>query len=516
MGTKAKKRKESLEQRLGSENLEKILGYKNEFGTAVYTISLLTGMTEKGYTANDIITLAELKDTDGSAFFSSSYEIKELSCYKWDLEDIVELAEITDSEGKSVFRKTPWDMISGMEAIGKMLVIGAKPNTVENLVGIKGADNESVFRNFNSIFTFILAGGTPEYAQSLAELRTHEENQIFNDMDIAYYKQQGGTISYAKNLSALKDTLGQTIFSKGRDIHNFHISKYTLNDAKKMSDLLDTDGQTVFRDGGDISSFLDSGGTIEDAQDYISIIDRCGSTYFNGYEIALLKHNGVSCEFASDMAKKYLNAETIMYNHLFGINEEESPEKNASRPNALVFYPASDPTIKAFTNEDSVKFFKTLMSHYRLRLRAVSTIDEIWEEEKHIPGTDLLIIGGHGSKHSIQLGESRPKYGILLTDYESEISTNTIRLEDLLGNLPDEAVIFLDSCMNGRGGEYSDNLANHIARCAPGRTVISSKTTFYSGDINIKNICPLSLEIHSLSGQQDTTYVSKHIPYTTP
>ena len=55
--------------------------------------------------------------------------------------------------------------------------------------------------------------------------------------------------------------------------------------------------------------------------------------------------------------------------------------------------------------------------------------------------------------------------------------------------------IFLNSCLNGHGKEFKDNLANYFIRNLPGKKIYSSQDSFRAQNVVIFNEYPLDLKI---------------------
>ncbi len=510
-------RKETLEnlwiKRANLDDLVTLFSYGHEQGYGRFFAESVVHFLENGYTTQDLVRVAELKDHRGEPILNHSNDFYDFVQIRGDIMEAFAVADVRDSEGKTVFRREKYaGHQGGFEGITDLLKVGGNAQKVQELVDIVGADKKSVFRTPKDIIRFIESKGTRLYAQRLVALKTHDGNQIFNEFDIGLYKLHHGSIKYAQELSSLRDTLGQTVFSRGKDIVDFHERKYDLNTAKKFISLLDSKGNTVFRDGSEIVSFLKAGGTINEAKDYITIVDDRDHTFFNGYEIALLRKSQVPVKFAALLARKGLNAETIMYYSKLCLTENDITFSNSRKPKALILYPTSNPPdsigTQAFSDDDTYEFLRKILSAYDVRLRAISTVDEMYQEVEQNADVNLLILGGHGTRQSLTFGENRNKYGRAINKESFKLSVDTKGLEAHLKRLPNDAVIFLDSCCNGEGREDERNMANYIAECASGRKVISGTEVFNAGKITINQMFPLDLSIFACYTYQDCTYVT--------
>ncbi len=133
----------------------------------------------------------------------------------------------------------------------------------------------------------------------------------------------------------------------------------------------------------------------------------------------------------------------------------------------------------------------------------------MYHELDRSPELHLLILAGHGSPATLTFGESIPKYGISINDHSAKLSIRQKELSDHLKALAKDAVIFLNSCLNGAGRKSVENLANYMAACAPGRKVISCEKEFNPGSVEIRQTFPLKLRIRGRSSVDDCVYIAK-------
>ena len=400
-------------------------------------------------------------------------------------------------------------------------------------------NGKSFFRTPRDIIRFLESNGTIEYAKEIIKLKDHEGKTVFNEFDLSIYKEEKGTISYARELCSFKDSLGQTVFSDGELVRRFYYATcQTKKDFKKKEEiaedithriiarsirkakayitLKDNNGNTVFRDGQDIVSFIREKGSIIKAKKYIQITWEDGRTYFNGRDIALLQQHKVPVQYAECLAKKGLNAQTIMYYYNVKVEPQENAQatdfQNNGKPKALIIYPTDDPVqivFQVFSEKDTFKFFKKIIGRYDTKIRAVSTVHEMYAELDSTPQLNLLILGGHGSKTTLTFGDSKPKYEINIDEKQAALSVEHSDLGEHLDCLSKDAVIFLDSCLNGEGREQALNLANYFASKAPGRRVIAGTDVFSADKIKVNCLFPLDLRILLCHTYKDCTYTAK-------
>ena len=168
---------------------------------------------------------------------------------------------------------------------------------------------------------------------------------------------------------------------------------------------------------------------------------------------------------------------------------------DTDKPNLLLTYPLLD-NPKAFFSPSAREMIKTLSAHYDIWIATVANESELYKAIRKTPNIDLLILSGHGSKDNIML--NIPKEGFEELSY---IDVGDKELKRYLKRLNKNATIFLNSCSTGMGGKETNNLANEIARLAPGHKVIAATESFSAQEINIINPFPLEIEI------PDKTYI---------
>ncbi len=178
-------------------------------------------------------------------------------------------------------------------------------------------------------------------------------------------------------------------------------------------------------------------------------------------------------------------------------------DPNDPRPVAVLIYPKTDWN-HAFEDMTLNHFFKL---GYKLLYYEAN--DEVQAERALIEATgggrkraNVIILGGHGTSRSLQLGRGRgEKY---------EIDT-----KDFRGNKPDinlpryisqDGDLILESCSNGKGGRHNKtNLANTIAGYMPRGVTIHAATRPTSIDEITRNA----------SGRLVVEYYGRHSTYTT-
>ena len=171
--------------------------------------------------------------------------------------------------------------------------------------------------------------------------------------------------------------------------------------------------------------------------------------------------------------------------------------KDTDKPNLLITYPVLDEE-KAFFSPAARELIKTLSESYDVWFATARNEKDFYKAIKKAPRIDLLVISGHGSKENILLNQ--PVNGFEEMGY---IDVEDNELRRYFRHLSKEATIFLNACSTGMGKEDVKNLANTIAKNAPGRTIFAATEPFSIQEVIINKPFPLELEI------PEKTYITK-------
>ncbi len=503
------------------DKLVKLFRYTDDQGNEKFFADSVAHFIKKGnYSVSDLLKVAELVDHAGNDIIRSSNEFHDFMEIKGSIGSAQALARINDSEGLTVYRHDDkkWMGFNGFASITGALTIGATAAAVQELVDIRNDADTSVFRTPRDINRFFEHEGTPDYARDILTLRDHQAQQIFNEFSIALFKEYGGTIKYAQSITALQDTEGQTVFSDGNDIVNFLIKEHgqqrntpthrSIHTAKKVIELTDNNGGTVFRDGKDIAVALQATkDNIDSIYPYVQISDASGNTCFNGEEIALLLESKVPVEYATSLARQGLNAHTIMYYHKMEFPEDQTDFSNSGNPKALIIYPTDDPKqilSHAFRNQATFDVLKNISGTYDVKLRAISSVEEMLTELDAADDAHYLILAGHGSRTGITFGKRESKYG--RNSGSPKLTADHTQIRNRLARLPSLSHIWLDSCSTGEGGESEDNMVNFVADCAPDVMVTGPTAVTGAHLTDMQQMDPSELRLYSLYDYKDCTY----------
>jgi len=476
-------------------------------------------MQEGEYSTRDLLDLAELTDHEGQPILNSSVQIYDFMDAHGKVEDAKALARVRDSEGLAIYRANDKGVGGsiGFDGIADAIKIGKTAQAIQELVDIRNDTGVSVFRTPRDIHRFLGSKGELRYANALLALRDHKGKQIFNEFSIGLFKEAKGTIKYAQEIADLRDSEGQTIFSNGDDIVDF-FRKYvrgrdahrTIDTALEMISYSDQQGKTIFRDGRDIVDALRAtDDNIDKIQPYLSITDAQGNTCFNGEEIAILLQHKVPVEYATKLAQQGLNGATIMYYYRAGFGENQTNFANSGEPKALILYPTDDPeyiTTQAFRDDETFAMLKNIAMAYDVKIRAISSVDEMFEEIDQAQDTYYLVLGGHGLPTSIQFGKKNSKYYAPVGGNSVSLTPENTQLKEHLDQLPLLEYILLDSCLTGEGGADMENMVNFIADCAPGRLVTGPTEVTNSRLIEMRQLYPPEVHLKAIHSHKDCTY----------
>ena len=460
-------------------------------GQLLFDEMMLRHYLNAGGTLEEARGLSALVDREGDTLFDS-YDIFYFVRQGYNLKDAQALAALTAHDGRIIFERD-YSIINFLEDY-------SDPELARELVAVTDARGQSIFDEADGLLRYLEHGGTIELAKGLSSITDSERETIFDSDTLMWlYAETNGTIKQARELALITDSSGRTALS-GWDI--IDVIKYNLGHdliaelAQMTDDEGENEGENIFT-GGEIVDFLQAGGTREYAQALIS-----QSQSLRGREITTFLRLGLEAD---------------------SVNTFEDTE----RPNALVVY-STDDLFGAlyystyFDPVPPIAAFGPIWLNYDYRIVFVKEEGQVYQAITETPNLELLVIGGHGTRTSSTLG----MFPTQTTDkdlvyYSARFETASFGFEDgelskYLSLLEPNAVIFLFSCSNGKGGVYDGNnvpvknYANFVAQRAGGRTVIASTAPFGADNIQITNAYPLELRIVvTLPGQQpeDRTYI---------
>ncbi len=165
--------------------------------------------------------------------------------------------------------------------------------------------------------------------------------------------------------------------------------------------------------------------------------------------------------------------------------------------------------VKVDEIEKFVEGYKVIVfessSFYQMHLQ-MKKVEKLYEGKNKISG---LMIGGHGTKDSITLGQRSSDGDQML--YGNSVNSIFRNFESMFS---EDAIVFLASCNNGEGREEELNIANTFAYTLPGRKVFSCTKVLVDFDYELdenNQIDPDSIKMTGLEGliPKDCTYVAQ-------
>lgn len=502
------------------DELVRLFQYEDDQGNEkFFADATVLFMQEGGYSTRDLLDLAELTDHAGQPILNSSVQIYDFMTVHGKVEDAKVLARVRDSEGLEIYRANDEGVGGsiGFDGIADAIKIGTTAQSIQELVNIRNDAGVSVFRTPRDIHRFLESKGELVYANALLDLRDHKGKQIFNEFSIGLFKEAKGVIEYAQDIVDLQDSEGQTVFSNGEDIVDFfriygqgRDAHRTIDIALEMISYSDQQGKTIFRDGRDIVDALRAtDDNISQIQPYLSITDTQGNTCFNGEETAVLLQHKVPVEYATKLAQQGLNGSTIMYYYRVGFGEDQTDFANSGKPKALLLYPTDDPEffiMQAFRDDETFAMLRNIATTYDVKIRAISSVDEMLGEIDRAQDTYYLVLGGHGSPTSIQFGKNNSKYYTPAERNSVNLTPENTQLREHLDQLSSLEYILLDSCLTGEGGTEARNMVNFIADCAPGRLVTGPTEVTNARLIEMRQLYPPDVRLKAIHSHKDCTY----------
>ena len=118
----------------------------------------------------------------------------------------------------------------------------------------------------------------------------------------------------------------------------------------------------------------------------------------------------------------------------------------------------------------------------------------------------FFTVAGHGTETTLSLGEKDLRTSKTEKDETYTLDLTDGELEQHLQHLDPKAVIFLNSCSTGKGGEGANNLANAFAILAKGREVIAAQDVLWAGRTTNLHSYPFNITLLDKEEKKDITY----------
>lgn len=234
--------------------------------------------------------------------------------------------------------------------------------------------------------------------------------------------------------------------------------------------------------------------------------DGCGFPLFDRQSVGLLQQANVPLSYIEDLLNVKLKEgplrgyQVYRYFRLGMKRQEIEYFKDTVKPNAVIIYPFEDKNQKsgemgAFDSKSAIHLFTQMKASYDVWVKIAYSKQQVFEALDFIPDISLFMISGHGDQESLTLSTINPRtkekgYG------DGVINIETVTLREHSRNLLPDAVIFLCSCSNGKGGLGGKNLANVVYSLTGNRRIIAAKDNFSLESIHVGSSVPLGITIY--------------------
>ena len=315
-----------------------------------------------------------------------------------------------------------------------------------------------------------------------AEIKDGEGKYAFDSKNIFLYWLSNGTVDYYNKLSALRNKEGKPLL-KTEDIAQFSMIDHIRRGGKLLPVEID-DVYTSLKEiqdhfkprTGDAVGYIKS---MMDVENLSASVKEMLHGYLYGVPIGFIE------EAVNKGEKDFWK---ICRFYQLGLSPDEKFE-DTRKPNALIVYPTSRKRGMAFENIGSLNLYGRIVKRYDTKVVIAGEEEDVYRALQETPDIEFLFLNGHGQPEKLSLNDD-------VKDEEEKyfIDTSDDELKGYLGNLAKNAVIFLGSCSNGKGGKRGKNLANFVRKIS-GRKVISSKDPFMAEHVKVKSIYPFDVRI---------------------
>ena len=148
----------------------------------------------------------------------------------------------------------------------------------------------------------------------------------------------------------------------------------------------------------------------------------------------------------------------------------------------------------AFNHDQRKEFYKIQNSYYAIAFKKISNLQDISKSIKEMyDGNNqiqALWIRAHGTPRNMCLGNDDENENFLTIK-------NVVKLEKQLKLIDPKGYIILDSCSTGGKNKNSLNIAETIAKLAPGRTIIAPSENLEASLIKIDKRNPLKVKMRA-------------------
>lgn len=302
---------------------------------------------------------------------------------------------------------------------------------------------------------------------------------LFFQLNCGNNPDPDASLSAGQNQSHLEESINEA---------QYYINE-AINDSRTPDFYV---GQALSQAAGENSSILNS--------EVFHLVNRNGKQiFYNLEEVEMLLEEGQNFDYARRLADRGFYLNDILIFSTIGVNLEDT-----EKPNLVITFPFSDKIGRPFARYTLLNFLEPLAEDYDLSPFLVRNVPEVKEAIYSNDEIEALILFGHGNRTSILLERGE--------GFRERIRMNDSRICEYINHLNENAVIYLGSCLNGKGGSSAENLANRLMDCAEGRRIIAALDSFVPNQVRINSTYPLDLTILSRSGyynsypRRDLTY----------
>ena len=528
---------DAYEREVPLNYVKEIAGLTGRNGSGFFFGSIVDYF-ENGGTENFAMELISIRDKGGNPIFAG-YEVEEYHATGGTIGSVKSLLELEDGHGKMIFD------IGGSE-ITEFLTVGGTLDIARDLTGMKDIEGKSIFESGYELNSFLRAGGSVGQARELFSLKDKKgdpifsgfgmgrfleekgtfdlakkyssiespgERPFFRGLNMAMFESLGGSVAYARLFADLNNQEGIQIFN-GSNIWDFTRHGGNLRYARDLINVRDQNGRPIFSNGFDMAWYHEQGGTIQYARDLASLTDDYGNPSLDQRHMSRIQEAGLTLDQVRSVHGVRDSVDDTMLDGLsiyrlaqLGLTPAEINFQDTSKPNAVIIYPTRDWN-GAFESEEELALFQSIRGDYDVFVRLADQESDAYRAISRVPSVDLLILGGHGSEKSMSFGETDP----LNEEPEKRDERYTLDLSDIelgqyLQGLNPNAVIFLNSCSNAKGGN-GENIADFIGKLAGGRKVIAATEIFGAPDVTINQMHPFDVTIMGglSDNRRDITY----------
>ncbi|MBX7138803.1 MAG: hypothetical protein K1X83_12575 [Oligoflexia bacterium] len=450
-----------------------------------------------GYSSAELKQLCELRLETGARLVYAGHQLGPLEWaarqdYHFNVARLCELARIKTPSGRCLFRS--------FETLVDAAARCTSLHDLQDLADLTLAGDRDVFQSATQVLSLLKHQGSLAGARKLLEFRTHDGQEILDGESLVQATRERLALGEVAEVSALKDSLGQTIFSEGEDLVQavgwIRSDPLTWSSFRALLKLRGADGNSLFRDGGDLNRMLAREGTPDMAMRFAEIRTPDGKQAFDGNEIANLVNRGVPVEAAAEFAQAGLSAADVWVHGSLGFREP-SYFSRGRKPKLLILLAENDPIgdwgLRTICSRDTYKFLEQIVGPYNFMVRALNRVSQFAALMNSVPELEGKIIFSHGSKHRLYFGTYKPKYSGDYSYEDISLSSSNRSALELFTRVREQGTILLHACETKKGGPKARNLYSALCSSAPGRRVFAFEDVLRNRELNVVNPYPLEL-----------------------